>query len=298
MIKPKIKVFRVDLALFFLVPLMVLVLISSIGFSVVGAEKGRVLRARAVLDEVPLLEAHLAAAQKVLGHFRMSNGGKENAEWSHRVSRAAASRGVEVKSVNTEKVLPQAVVSCNDYRVQVSGEGRLAAVLGWLDELDQPARCFKVASLKMRAVRVAPHFHYEVESVVNARALTLNSQPGMPLNGSIDGALERLNALVGDANLLVKTKWQELDSSRLEARERVLNDDLPPVVRAPPLVFKLTGIVNDARKPLALTDRGVFGEGDVIGGGRVLRIGDDHIVVENSAGKQVIIQLYHEGVTP
>lgn len=298
MIRPKIKVFRVDLAICLLVPLLILVLVSLIGYGVVGSEKKRVLQVMAMLDEVPLLETQLAAAQKVLVHFRMINGSKENAEWSHRVTREALARGVEVKSINTDKVHTQSVVSCNDYRVLVSGEGRLDAVLDWLDELDQPARCFKVSSLKMRAVKVVPRFLYEVEGVLNARSIAQHSQLGNATEGLIEGALVRLRALVGVANTLVRTKRQKLDTSRVEARERMHKDELRPVVKLTPMAVKLTGIVKDGKKPMALTDRGVLGEGDALGGGRVFRIGADHIVIENVAGQQEVIQLYHEGATP
>lgn len=294
----KIRRFWLELAICILVPLLMLSLIGLIGYGIVSREKEEVQRKVAMLDLIPQLETQLASAQKALGGFRMSNGGKENAEWSDRVSQAALTKGVVVKAVNAEKVVSQSVVSCNDYRIQVSGEGGMAAVVGWLDELDQPARCFKVATMNMRPVKVTPHFEYEVDGVVNARSIAMRSPPGPTLAGNNEMALSNLAVLVVEVNSLARTKWKQLDVGRLEERERTVAADLPRTTRGRPLEVKLTGIVKDARKPLVMTDQGVFGEGDAFNGGKIIRIGSDHIVTENASGHQEIFRLYQAEAKP
>ncbi len=296
--KLKIRVFRVELATCLLVPLLILFFIVLVGYGYVGREKGRVMRQVALLDEIPLLESRLVAAQKVLSRFRMINGGKENGEWSHRVSQSAVAKGVAVRTVNTEKMVPQVAVSCNDYRILVSGEGRLASVVGWLDELDQPARCFKVTMLKMRPLKTGFPAGYELESVIHSRSIAMHSQPGQGIVGQIEPILAKLQALTLQLNTLEKTKWQELDTRELDEREALVKETMVPPPRFPPLSLKLNGIVKDEHKPLALTDRGVLGEGDLIDDYRVIRVAADHVVVENGAGQQEVVRLYRTEANP
>jgi hypothetical protein len=290
--KGKIRLFRVELATCLLVPLAVLLAVIVGGYGYITREKKAVMKPVASLEKVPLLESRLSIAQKSLSSYRMKNGGKENGEWSHRVSQAASVKGVGVKSINVEKIVPQISVSCNDYRIQVCGEGRMAAAVGWLDELDQPARCFRVATLKMRPVKLAPNQVYELEAVINARAISMVSSPGEDWSGRIDPALEKLNKLTAAVNQMAKTKWQELDTRILDERDRCAITDKPSSTPLPVLSLKINGIVNDGRKPLALTDRGVFGEGDALDGYRIQKVANDHIVVVDGEGGQTIVRLY------
>ncbi|MEI6166324.1 MAG: hypothetical protein WCS52_03945 [bacterium] len=290
--KGKIRLFRVELATCLLVPLIVLLAVVICGYGYVTHEKKAVMRPAALLEEVPQLESRLSMAQKALSNFRMNNGGKENGEWSHRVSQAASVKGVAVKSINVEKIVPQIAVSCNDYRVQVCGEGRMAAVVGWLDELDQPARCFRVASLKMRPLKLGPSQVYELETVINARAIAMLSSPGEEWPGQIGPALEKLNTLILAVNQLAKTKWPELDTRTLDERERAAKEERPSSTPLAAFSLKLNGIAKDGHKSLALTDRGVFEEGDTLDGTRILKVATDHIVVVDGEGRQTIVRLY------
>jgi hypothetical protein len=197
-----------------------------------------------------------------------------------------------VKSINVEKIAPQVAVSCNDYRIQVSGEGRMGSVVGWLDELDQPARCFRVAQLKMRPLKLGPSQVYELETVINARAIAMLSSPGEEWPGRIEPALDKLNALIVAVNILVKTKWQELDTRTLDERDRCAKEDTAVCAPLAPLSLKLNGIVKDGHKSLALTERGVFEEGDILDGYRILNISTDHIVVVDGEGLQTMVRLY------
>jgi len=295
---PKVRFFSIELAICLLVPLVFLIAIILLGYGYVVREKRAVMRQVALMDEVPLLEERLSAAQKSLSCFRMINGGKENGEWAHRISQAASFRGVVVKSVNTEKITPQVIVSCNDYRIHVSGEGRMAAVVRWVDEMDQPGRCFKLASLKMRPVKLGPVSGYELETVIQARSITMHSQPGEPLSGRMEPALVKLNELTLAVNELGKTKWQELDTHALDERDVRVNDNTVPITPAVPLALKLNGIVKAEHKPLALTDHGVLGEGDMIDGYRIIHVAADYVVVENGEGHQDVVQLYRTEVNP
>ena len=290
--KGKIRLFRVELATCLLVPLVVLLAVSICGFAFAARAKKAVIEPSALLEEVPLLESRLSLAQKALSNFRINNGGKENGEWSHRVSQAASVKGVVVKSINVEKITTQAGTSCNDYRIQVSGEGRMAAVVGWLDELDQPARCFRVTQIKMRFLKSGPSQVYEVEAVINARAMTMHSPPGEEWLGRIGPALEKLNGLIVSVNLMAKTKWPELDTHLLDERDRSFKEKKPELTPLAPFSLKLNGIVKDGRKSLALTEKGVFEEGDIMEGFRILNVATDHIVVVDGEGHQTMVPLY------
>jgi hypothetical protein len=295
--KGKIRLFRIELATCLLVPVAVLLLIALVGYGTVVREKAKALRPAGLLEEVPLLESRLAAAHKALGGFRALNGGKENGEWSHRVSQAALLKGSTVTSVNVEKISPPAILSCNDYHIQVSGEGRMGAVLGWVDELDQPARCFRVAMLKIRPAKSASSSVYELEMVINARTIAMHSQPGQEWTGPFEPGLAKLNALTVAVNELAKTKWCELDTHVVDAREVRVSEGKVATPVVGPLVLKLTGIVRDGRTPLALTDLGVFGEGEAIDGAKVLHVGVDHIVIVDREGREKVFKLYKNEVT-
>ncbi len=292
MSKPIVKFFRVELGVCLLVPFVVLIFIVLFGYGYVAREKRNVMRQVYELADIPLIESRVVGAKKTLSIFRISNGGKENGEWANRISQAASAKGVVVKAINTEKVMPERSVSCHDYRVQVTGEGSMSALVGWLAEIDQPARCFKVGLFKMRPVKFNPFPVYEFESVFQVRALALRPAPGPLLAGRMDAALEKLLALRLSVSALGKAAVQDLDTRELAQREKTpkVNSAIVPLPGS--ALFKLTGIVNDERKPLALTDRGVFGVGDMVDGYKVVRVGIDQVIVENGAGQSQSVQLY------
>jgi hypothetical protein len=57
-------------------------------------------------------------------------------------------------------------------------------------------------------------------------------------------------------------------------------------------LFALTGIVQDMKNPLALTDRGLFGVGDRVDGYEIVAIGNDHVLVLGANGRTETVKLY------
>lgn len=78
----------------------------------------------------------------------------------------------------------------------------------------------------------------------------------------------------------------------------VVPDEPVVVIAEAPPAFRLTGIVRDGNRPLAMTDRGLVGVGDSVDGFRIRTIGNDYITVESPTGRKTRVTLYKSEAEP
>ena len=165
------------------------------------------------------------------------------------------------------------------------------------DVLDQPVQCLKVASVRLRAKTILPRPVYDVDWQFQYRYLPAFADEAV-VTGDGGEQFKRLGVAVDVLKGLLKDRWSMLDMAKFEHRSATGAKERMPVVPETPMSFRLHGIAEDGRGSLALTDRGVFGVGDSIGGCRIIKVEKDHIVVENKQGRREVVSLYRSEVNP
>ncbi len=299
MSKPKIRAFRFELAICIGAPIVVLLAIAIPGASHIRTVKNDILQRKALLDEIPVIEHRLSVANQVMAPYRVKNGGKDKSgELSQQVNKAALDEGIKVKAVNAEKVaLPESPYSL-DYRVSMSGEGGLGAMVRMMDALDRPGQCIRVSSVRLRAKTIIPRPVYDADWQFQYRYIPSVAAPVAAVPGGVDELIKRLGVAVDVLKGLGKGSRKVLDTAKLENRKAAVVLQPVPVAPDTPVSFRLHGIAEDGRVSLALTDRGVFGVGDSVDGYRIIKVAKDHIIVESKQGRQELISLYKNEVNP
>lgn len=295
----KAKAVRVELAICLLAPIVALAVIAIPGYGHIRQLKRDVTSQARLLDEIPLQRQGVEAATKALGPYRMRNGGKDKSgELSLQVSQAASREGITIKSVNADKVIPAPSPACVEYRIAMAGEGTLGPVIRVLDELDRPVQCLKVVSFRLRAKAFIPQTLYDVDTVFVSDSLLSTDVAASPLQGGLEARLGRVHEGVLAVEAKGKVRKPVLDTRKIDRRKLEIKEEVAPVLVDAPVGFRLNGVIRDGQKPLALTDRGVFGVGDSIDGYRIIKVADDHIVVMGRLGQQEKVPLYSTEAKP
>lgn len=298
MAKTKVRTFRVELAICLAAPVLVLAVIAIPGYGHIRKLKADIAMREFWLNDIPAIEHQLAAASRVLASYRVSSEGKDKVgELSLMLSRAATEQGVTVKSVMAEKSFAPETPYYLDYRIPLIGEGKLGSVVRTMDGLDQPVQCLRVSLLRLKGRMFQKPRVYDVEWVYQARFVSTSAPEGKMLAGKMEDHLATLNGAIATLETIAKEKKRPLDTGTLDKRD-VIVPDTPVGVMETPISFRLTGIVRDGNRSLALTDRGVVGVGDSIDGYEITAIGNDGIVVESPTGRKERVFLYKNEAKP
>lgn len=299
MAKPKVRAFRFELVLCVVTPIIVLLVIAIPGYLHIRNVKSEIQVRETLLDEIPVIESRLSVVRQLLIPYRVKNGGKDKiGELSQQVNKAAMDQGIKVKAVNAEKVVLAESPYSMDYRVSLGGEGGLVGMIRTMDALDQFGQCFKVASMRMRLKSSQPQPVYDAEWQFQYRYIPSKSGEAGFAGGLGPEQFKRLGVAMDAIKGFGKGKGSLLDTSKLENRNVSVAQETAPVAPEVPVSFKLHGVAEDGRGPLALTDRGVFGVGDSIDGYKIIKVEKDHIVVANRQGRREIVSLYTSESTP
>ena len=283
---------QTELAACLLMPVVVLLLIAVPGHLYVAKLKRGVERKGLELAEIPLLAHKLDRATRLLAPYRLRDASKDHGgEMSQLASQPATEQGVTVKSVNAEKLLPAESPCCLDYRIAMTGEGPLGAVVRTMDVLDHPSECFRVVSLQLKAKSFSPPVLYDAAWVFRIRYLAPKSAPPVAVPADMEPILKRADANSASLEGVARRHAAFLTTGRLDRRKGIVAEDQVEVPEGP-LPFRLNGIVRNGHMPLALTDHGVQGEGSVIEGYRIIRVGEDHVIVIGPQGRQEKVPLY------
>jgi hypothetical protein len=299
MAKPKMRAFRFELAICIGVPIVVLLAIAIPGYFHIRTVKNEIQMQQSLLDEIPVIDSRLSMMKKILVSYRVKNGGKDKiGELSQLVNKTAIDQNIKVKSVNAEKVVLPDSSHSMDYHVAMSGEGGLVGAIRMMDTLDQNTLCFKVASLKMRAKSFMPQPVYDAEWQFQYRYLPSKISEARAPSGGGAELFKRMGVAIDELNGFGKDKGTVLNTAKLESRKVVVTQEPVFVEPEKPMLFRLNGIAEDGRGPLALTDRGVFGVGDSIDGCKIVKVAKDHIVVESKKGRREMVSLYKSEASP
>lgn len=295
MSKPKMRSFQIELAICIGAPLVVLLAIAISGASHIRTLKKDIRHREALLDEIPSIEQRLAAANQVMAPFRFNNGAKDKSgELSQQVNKAAMDEGIRVKVVNAEKaVYPESPYSL-DYQVAMSGEGGMGAMIRMMDALDKPGQSIRVDSVKLMARSILPRPVYEADWQFNFRYIPAVAAQVASPPGSVDMELKRLAVAVDFLKGAGKRAVKVINTAKLESRRVPTAPASIPVAPDAPVSFRLHGVAEDGRGSLAMTDRGVFGEGASVDGYLIIKVAKDHIVVQNKRGQRELIPLYKD----
>lgn len=300
----KIRRGRLELAALILVPVGIFVAISVAEGVYCRRVESEIAMRNARLKMLPEMERRLGQTRECLKRFMtVTDGADGSSELSMRVNRSAQENELATRAVKLDK--PAVADGCGwaDFRVTMSGEGSLKSLIRFVDEAEQTGtRPIRVASLRMAAASLLPETVYAAEVVLMSRTIQCEKpvksvvnrgplvDPDLPggVGPRIDGLLKLLERRQHEQGGL-------LSLNRLNSRPPLITG---PVEVPPEVPFRLTGIIKNSRRPMALTDQGLLGVGDVQGGFRVLEIRDDAMVVEGQPGNRILLKLYTDEARP
>jgi hypothetical protein len=291
---------RIELAVCILGPLLVLA-----GVTVPGRLYCRHwdenLKARSTwLERLPEMEAHVEQARRTLLLFGTHDPAADRgSELTLAANKAAKVQGVVLRSVNVDRQQPgDGSDGLMDYRVTLSGEAALSSIIAMLDALERPPERCRVAHVTLRSRGGQPEETYEGDMVLVARTVAAGassstaSDAPAPTWSQIDGLGDRLRS----AGISIRA-WAGEQRPPLKL-EGLLNRKAPVAIAAPvegvslPLSIKLSGVIWGGKRPLAITDRGVFGVGDEVGGYTIGAIAEDHVELTDRRGRREKVSLY------
>jgi hypothetical protein len=291
-----------ELAICLAVPVVVIVLMCLSGF-MYGRKQERILAQRTGLIKlIPVLEEKVCAAQKALKPFVAPGGDKDMAaNLSLRVSDAAQKYGFVIRSSNVEKQVGPDAGAWTDYKLTVSGEGSLTSLIAMLDYLGQPPSRFCAVHVSLRTIQLVPETMSSADLVLVTRVVAeRNGENGAGLAGNttqikaeaIGVNLEKATDGVMSwlAEPVTPLSLKKLQGSAINVASEAAQSE-PSITE----LFRLTGVVRDGKHPVIMTDRGVFGVGDEVGGFRVETIGEDKVTVVSRGGRRETVQLYKNG---
>lgn len=268
----------------------------------------------ACLAQAPRMEQQLAEARKMLERFAPATGAADKAaELTLAADNAAAAYGFAARSVDVQKQ-PAGTEPWADFKVLVHGTGTLQSVVGMLDFLEQPVRPFRVSRINMAAKGFYPEPIYDASVDLRCRIVEAPLQTGavIPARPVTAAQAAQQTARLGQVVETVRA-WADVQHKALVAPPAPSGEAAAPArvqasvpadvaesagpaavsePAAPAAVFVLRGVIQNRAKPLALTDRGVFGVGDKVDGAEILSIGGDYVTVRDQRGRLEKIRLY------
>jgi hypothetical protein len=295
----KLKKGRLELAVCIVMPLLVLAAIAIPGYLYGWHVKQELMERSACLEQVPEMERQLAEARKVLQPYAVAGvKGDMASELTLSAEKAAQTFGFEARAVNVEKQPGSGAEAWSDYSVIFNGAGSLKSIIGMLDFMEHPSQRFQVRQVTLTAKGFIPEPTYDGDVVLTFRAVDPAAVSGTgggtaPLPTSAKGAAEV--ARLGQSTALVKS-WAEEKRSPLVVTLKSGNrkESVKVEQPRPPSLFILNGIIRDKKNPLAMTDRGLFGVGDVVDGYKILSIANDQVMVQGERGGKETVKLYSD----
>lgn len=293
----KIQRGRLELTFVILSPIAVFALIQALEYGNCRRLERELATRRLWLKLVPEMEQRLDAVRQQMGEaFRAVDDADGSSDLTMRVNRLAQESGFAARTVKLTKIAqPEGGGGvCADYHVVVGGEGTIPALTGFLDACERTGpRPFRVVRGRVESRPSSPEPLYDAEFGMVSRALHGEKDP--PAAAMAGFHLREAE---------VARRGSEIDRLMETIRRRGLAQVGPlpiakfrdrPALRVAEAVeapFRLTGVIRDAKKPLAMTDKGLLGVGDEMGGFRIVEIRSDKVVVETPGGGRVLVELY------
>lgn len=297
----KIQRGRLELTGIILLPIVLLVLIHAVEYVHCRRVEREIALRRLHLRLVPMMEKRFDGARERMKLFMDAEDGADgSSELTMRVSRGAQEAGFSTRAVKLEKLPATEGGSWTDYKVVASGEGTLQALARFLDDCERIGpRPFRVTQARIAARSLSPETVYDAEFELMLRALHCDkpaAKPLMPIFGArVDEAAVLKSATRVDGLLDAIQKRQRSQPGLLPLAKLTGRQSAYGPVEETEAPFRLTGVIRDAKKPLALTDQGLMGIGEERDGFRVVEIREDAVVVEKPQGGRIVMKLYQEG---
>ena len=297
----KIKARYVELAIYLAVPPLMIAAMILAGFVYVHKQDGILAQRTSLMNVIPVLEHQVSAAHHALSPYVAMAGLKDmSADLSLTVSDAAQKFGFMVRSSTVEKLAGAG--TWTDYKLTLSGDGTLTSLIAMLDYLGHPQRRFNAVQVITATTRLTPETAVSADVVLVARVMAgKNGEAGSVGSTALLTPVmaEKLGIEVGKAAERAKS-WATatvtpLSLATLRNRAPFVPPDPVQEQTESQVSFRLTGVVQDKRSPMIMTDKGVFGIGDEVEGYTIQTIGEDKVTVVNRGGRQEIVRLYRSG---
>jgi hypothetical protein len=302
MSRGKVKTGQWELAICLATPPVVILAMFIFGF-IFGRREERSLAQRAsLMNLIPVLEQKAVSARNVLKPFVVSGGARDmSADLSLRVSDAALKYGFVIRSSNVEKQPGSDAGVWMDYKLSLTGEGTLTSLIGMLDNLSQPPYRFHAVQVSLKTMHLAAETMVSSDVVLLSRFVdSRDGAAGMVLvEGIASSKAEAIGETLGKSMSEV-SKWLGEPVTMLSLKNlqnRVLYVPSTEVQAEPDALipFRLTGVVRNGNYPVIMTDQGVFGIGDEVGGYKIEAIGIDTVTVISRGGQRESLKLYKGG---
>ncbi|MEI6565006.1 MAG: hypothetical protein WCO42_11950, partial [bacterium] len=276
---------RLEFALCIAAPLVVLAATLIPGHLYRRSQAQDLARREAWLQKLPVSEVQLATAQQALKPFAADGAASDKAsELTLCANQAAEVSGLAIRSVNVEKQVGTGAEAWTDYSVVMGGEGSLKSIIGALDSLQHQSR-LRVAHVGFKADRLVPDVAYGVTITLLSRNVAFSQKNQMyasapPVSmAQLDAMGVRLAQSAEAIKAREKATRESLAMKGLDSRKPWTVAVAPTEDPPSEVTFKLSGIIRDGKRPLAMTDRGVFGVGDEIDDFKIIAITDDKVTV-------------------
>ncbi|MEI8351349.1 MAG: hypothetical protein WCG36_03450 [bacterium] len=293
---------RLEFALCIAVPLVALAVTLIPGHGYCRHLSRNLAQREAWLKTLPVLEGQLATAQQALKPFAVVGvAGDKASELSLCANQAAETSGFTVRSVNVEKQAGTGSEPWSDYSVMIAGDGSLKSLIRTIDSLEHQSR-LRVAHVGLKAKWLVPDTAYGVDMTMLSRNVPVAGKPqihayALPVSiTQVEGMGVRLAQSSEAIKVREQRKSDPLSLKALDSRKTWAGSLAPVEEPLSEVSFKLSGIIRDSKRPLAMTDRGVFGVGDEIDDFTIIAIADDKVTVKSRQGRREVLKLYSEKI--
>ncbi len=240
----------------------------------------------------PALHAGEAAARPFIA--AVTSAGDLTAELTQRASEVAQKSGFVVQSVTVDKPDASAGGCVAGGVLKVQGNGSVSQIERFMDAFESVPMRFSAGEMKLRARSLQPPV-YDATIAIRTCEYTGNKSSPQPVKSDAEmrADMSQLAARLTKGSAAFQDKVAQYSTHRLEmpanpqpGGARTSDRNLTG--------FHLTGIIRHPVNPLALTDDGVKGIGDSVGGGKIVAIGDDSVTIADASGKRLVVRLYQE----
>ncbi len=286
-------------------PLLLIAVIAVAGFLHCRSREKVLSERENLLRQIPVLEKQADAARQALLPFVVSGTGRDKAaELSLCASEAAQKYGLVVRTSSMEKQISAEAGNWTDYKLTMKGDGSIASLVSVLDYLEHAQRRFRAEQVNYRTTQLVPVTAGSCEMTLVSRVVVDKSDAGLsvPVGAVTPAQASGMGLKLGQAMAAVEAwtgeKVVPLSVKSLESRSPHIAMGVAQQEAEPQVSFRLTGVIRDRKRPVVMTDKGVFGVGDEIDGFKIKAITEDTVTVVSKSGRLETVRLYSKVERP
>ena len=279
-------------------PLFLILGIGSAELVLSGRNEHESEERRAVLKQIPRLEQQVRETRDLLAPYMIPEGGADKAaELALVIGQASKQFKFTVYSSTVDKLPGEESDPWISYKVSLRGEGTFKAIVGLVDWLENSGHHFRIVTMSWKLKQYQPELVWEGECSLVVKSLRRKTAAATAVFTPERLAADSETLAVAASAVKAGMKYHPspLPVQVLDSRGIFLEAEAPKVAPEPVGVLKLTGIVNEKKNPMIMTDKGVFGVGEETEGYTIEEIQADRVTVVSRSGRRETVLLYKSG---